>query len=210
MTDPWGVPGQQPHQPARPPAYGSSGGYGQPPSGYGQAPAPYGMVPEYGYGPPGRVRPTGTSIALFICTLSVYGYVYNYKVHSEMKGHSGRGVGGGIALLLTFIAAVAMPFVTPAEVGSLYARRGQPEPVRGWTGLWLILPGMVGYFVLFASLLVGGAGFSGTQDSSVSPAFGVGLGLGLFLYVVCALGGAVVWFVKTNGALNHYWESLSN
>jgi hypothetical protein len=79
----------------------------QPPPGY----AP----PAYGYtydGPPGRVRPTGTSLLLFVVTLGIYQYVYNYKVHDEMKRHSGRGIGGGIALLLTFLAGVAMPFLT--------------------------------------------------------------------------------------------------
>jgi hypothetical protein len=33
-------------------------------------------------------------------------------------------------------------FITPSEIGALYARRGQPEPVKGTTGLWVI-PGIL-------------------------------------------------------------------
>ena len=63
-------------------------------------------------------------------TLGIYSYVYNYQVHDEMKRHTGRGLGGGIALLLSLLAGVAMPFLTPNEVGALYTRRGDKPPVR--------------------------------------------------------------------------------
>src|SRR4051794_9498847 len=120
----------------------------QPPPGY----AP----PAYGYtydGPPGRVRPTGVSILLFVVTFGIYGYVYNYKVHDEMKRHSGRGIGGGIALLLTFLANVAMPFLTPHEVGNLYERKGQRPPVRALTGLWALVPLIAGYVLMLIALV---------------------------------------------------------
>src|SRR3954453_2767806 len=123
----------------------------QPPPGY----AP----PAYGYtydGPPGQVRSTGTTILLTVVTFGIYQYVYNYKVHEEMKRHSGRGIGGGIALLLTFLAGVAMPFLTPHEVGNLYQRKNLPSPVRALTGLWLLVPAAFGYVLLiigFAALV---------------------------------------------------------
>lgn len=223
MTDPWNAPGQQP--PAPP------GGEGQPPAGYGQQPYAqpmYGQPPEgyqAGYqaaypqpgyggmpGPIGRVRPTGKCILLTVVTLGIYVYVYNYQVHDEMKRHSGRGIGGGIALLLTFIASVAMPFVTPAEVGSLYALRGQRPPVRGWTGLWVILPAVGGYIVFFITLFAG-AGVSSSNDpygstTTSDTAFGVAAVLGLVLFLGAAIAGGIIWFVKTNGALNRYWESF--
>jgi hypothetical protein len=190
-------------------AYSPPPGYGPPPPGYG--PPGYGpVVPSYGggwYGPPGRIRPNGTTIALFICTLGIYGYVYNYQVHSEMKRHSGRGIGGGIALLLTFFASVAMPFVTPAEVGSLYSIRGERPPVNGWTGLWILLPLFGSYFLLFIGIVFGTV-ISSDSDGGSSTASIVALSVWIVLLFAGALTCGIVWLVKTNGALNRYWESL--
>jgi hypothetical protein len=28
--------------------------------------------------------------------------------------------------------------VIPSEIGKMYAKEGQPAPVNGWTGLWLV------------------------------------------------------------------------
>jgi Domain of unknown function (DUF4234) len=173
--------GQQP-----PPAYGQ-----QPPPAYGQQPPPaYGQQPPPAYGQPhpafaqpayagqvmapyqggpapiGQVRSTGICILLSIVTLGIYQYVWFYKVHDEMKRHTGQGIGGGIALLLTFLVGIVMPYITSSEVGGLYSRRGQRPPVTGVTGLW--------YFP------------------------------GVFLLFI----GPIVWFVKTNAALNAYWRSV--
>lgn len=74
----------------------------------------------------------------------------------------GQGIDGGIALVLAIFVAFVLAFVTPAEVGNLYQRRGQHTPVTAITGLWILLP----------------------------------------------LLGGLIWFVKTNGALNSYWRSL--
>lgn len=207
MTDPWGAPDPN----AQPVAAASAepglslskdapGSYGAPPSGYG-APADN--------GPPGRQRGTGVSILLFVVTFGIYGLVYNYKVHSEMKGHGDRGIGGGVALLLTVIAGVAMPFVTPSEVGSLYSRRGEKAPVSGWTGLWLVGATVVAYVIG----IVGVVGAAATSTSSVDESGQVHLSNGSGGAVVVALlaafalyvAGALIWFAKTNGALNRYW-----
>ena len=163
-------------------------------------------------GPPGTVRSTGKTILLFVVTLGIYSYVYNYQVHDEMKRHSGRGLGGGIALLLSFLAGVAMPFLTPNEVGALYIRRGDKPPVRAWTGLWVIIPAVVGYIVLIATVVAIAATTSKTSDGStsndLSTGQGVGLALGFLGFGLASITGSVVWFVKTNGALNRYWQSL--
>ena len=179
----------------------------QPPPGYG--------APAYGYsydGPPGRVRPTGVSILLFFVTFGIYGYVYNYQVHDEMKRHSGRGIGGGIALLLSFLAGVAMPFLTPHEVGNLYERKGQRPPVRALTGLWSLVPMVVGY-VLFFAVFLATATVSSDSGAGQGDSLSGGAVAGLLLSFVLLLGGflvgGLVWFVKTNGALNAYWETLS-
>ena len=126
-----------------------------PPSSYGQVVL---------HGGPGKIRGTGVAILLSIVTLGVYQLVWYFGTHEEMKRHKGTGLGGGIALLLAFFVGIAMPYITSAEVGELYERRGMPKPVSGVTGLW--------YFP------------------------------GIFLFGI----GPIIWFVKTNGALNAYWR----
>lgn len=219
MTDPWGTP-DPPAQPAVP-SYGQpgpsldKGAYAPPPTGYGTPPTGYG-APGAGWaepqsqGPVGKVRSTGTCILLFVVTFGIYSYVYNYKVHKEMQQHSHRGVGGGIALLLTFIAGVAMPFVTPSEVGSLYSRRGEKAPVSGWTGLYVVLSVLIAYGVFIAAVF--GAAVSGSStgadgSTTLGAGAGAGLALGGLVAFVVVVAGSVTWFVKTNGALNRYWVS---
>ena len=128
-------------------------------------PAPYPPAPYDGPGSLGTVRGTGVCVLLFFVTFGIYGLVWYFRVHDEMKRHSGSGLGGGAALVLALFVGVASPFLTSSEVGELYARRGLAKPVSGATGLWY-LPGIL--------LLV-------------LP---------------------VVWFVRTNNALNSYWRSL--
>jgi hypothetical protein len=118
------------------------------------------------HAPVGKIRNTGTCFLLMIVTLGIYGWVWYFKTHEEMKRHSGTGIGGGIALLLAIFIGIVMPFLTSNEVGQLYQRRGQKAPVSALTGLWALLLGWL-FFV-----------------------------------------GIIVWFVKTNDALNSYWRSL--
>jgi hypothetical protein len=178
-----------------------------PPPGFG-AP-PYGFAYD---GPPGQVRPTGRCILLMVVTFGIYSYVYNYQVHDEMKRHSGRGIGGGIALLLTFLAGIAMPFLSPHEVGNLYERKGRPAPVKALTGLWVLVPAVAGYVLFFVALIT----LAATSSADPRPGEGtdpstIGIVV-LVLAVLLLLGGfvvgGIVWFVKTNGALNGYWETL--
>jgi hypothetical protein len=110
----------------------------------------------------GRVRPTGTCILLVVVTLGIYSLFWYYGTHSEMQRHRGSGLGGGVALVLGFFVPFVLAFMTPSEVGSLYAARGQKQPVSAATGFWILLP-----FI-----------------------------------------GGLIWFVKTNGAINNYWRSL--
>jgi len=121
---------------------------------------------DYPAGAPlGKVRSTGVCILLVIVTLGIYSIYWFYAVHNEMKRHSARGIGGGIALLLAIFVGIVMPYITSNEVGDLYENRGEPRRVSAVTGLWYF-PGML------------------------------------------ILIGPIVWFVKTNGALNSYWKSL--
>ncbi|MCW2764195.1 MAG: hypothetical protein JWO11_154 [Nocardioides sp.] len=129
--------------------------------------APYGAPAPAAYGSSatGKIRSTGTCIVLAIVTFGIYSLFWFYKVHEEMKQHSGTGIGGPLALIITIVVGVVTPFVTSAEVGALYERAGKVKPVSGSTGLW--------YFP------------------------------GAFIIV-----GPLVWFIKTNGALNDYWRSV--
>lgn len=133
---------------------------------YAAAPYANGAAPLAGQAPIGQVRSTGVSIALMVITLGIYSIVWFYKVHSEMKAHTGgAGLGGGLAAVLALFVGIVMPFVTSSEVGNLYRRAGMAAPVSGTTGLW--------YFP------------------------------GSFIVI-----GPLVWFIKTNAAINSYWRSL--
>ena len=136
-----------------------------PPPGYYAAAPLADVYAGPGAGPIGRIRPTGTCILLTIVTLGIYPLVWYYQVHEEMKRHTGQGIGGAIALVIGFFASFVMSFLSPAEVGALYERRGQQPPVTVLTGLW----GTLGVIILI---------------------------------------GPIIWFVKTNGALNNYWRSV--
>ncbi|MGY1712228.1 DUF4234 domain-containing protein [Geodermatophilus sp. SYSU D00758] len=159
------TPGQAPggQEPAQP-GYGPAGpgrpgwappGYGQPDQGpTGQGQPGYGL-PGYGpmpsppawaqYGPPtgapGRMRPTGLTILLFLVTFGIWGFIWYFQVHEEMRRHSGEGLGGILALVIAIVFGLVSPFLASHEVGQLYARRGQSPPVSALTGLW-VFPGI--------------------------------------------------------------------
>jgi hypothetical protein len=104
-------------------------------------PPPYSMPVQGGQLYDGKVRSTGLSMLLFVVTLGIYGLVWWYLVHDEMKRHSGQGIGGLVALLLAVFVSPAAAFFTSDEVGKLYERTGRRAPVSALTGLWYF-PGM--------------------------------------------------------------------
>jgi len=112
----------------------------------------------------GKARSTGLCILLYVVTFGIYGLFWYYVTHEEMKRHSGRGLGGLVALLLALFVGFVMPFFTSHEVGQLEEQSGRPRTVSAITGVWAV-------------------------------PFGV--------FIV----PAIIWFVKTNGALNDYWRS---
>ena len=147
-----------------PEAYGTAG-YGRQFPG-GAYPPPYSLPPVALYGgampappayarhpqpagPVGRVRSTGLQILLFLVTFGIWGFVYYFQTHEEMKRHTGEGIGGVIALLLSIFVSIASPYLLSHEVGGLYERRGRPRPVSALTGLWFF-PGM---FLLVGPLI---------------------------------------------------------
>jgi hypothetical protein len=139
------------------PAYAPPGhGYPGPANGhvYGGQPMPPAPVGPYlpPSGPIGKVRGTGIVILLSIITFGIYGLVWTYSVHDEMKRHTGNGLGGGLALVISIIFGIATPYIMSSEVGGLYERAGRAKPVSGATGLWyfpgaLILVGPIVWLV---------------------------------------------------------------
>jgi hypothetical protein len=122
-------------------------------------------MPAAGPGPLGRVRGTGLCFLLFVITLGIYGFFWFYGTHREMKEHTGRGIGGGWAVLIYFVVGFVSPFLSSSEVGQLYTQTRRQPPVTGITGLWATLGAII-------------------------------------------LIGPIIWFVRTNGALNDYWRGL--
>ena len=101
----------------------------------------------------GEVRGTGLQMLLLLVTVGIWGYVYYFQVHDEMKRHAGTGIGGVLALVLNVFVGVVSPFLLSHEVGGLYERRGGRRPVSALTGLWFfpgifLLVGPLVWFVL--------------------------------------------------------------
>jgi hypothetical protein len=65
-----------------------------------------------------------------------------------MKQFSGVGVGGPLGLILYILLHPTAWFLIPGEVREMYEMRGMHSPVRGVTGLWILLP-LAGAFVWF-------------------------------------------------------------
>jgi uncharacterized protein DUF4234 len=101
-------------------------------------------------GQPGETRSIGKSILLAIVTLGIYAIYWSYKTHDEIKRYSGNGVGGVLGLVIYLVISPVTYFVAPSEVRYMYEDLdGGTSPVRGKTGLWILLPlaGPIVWFV---------------------------------------------------------------
>ena len=97
-------------------------------------------------GPIGQPRGIGFVIIISIITLGIYQLYWTYKTFDEMKQRTGEGLGGVIGLVIALVISIVNAFVIPSEVGNMYKGDGEEAPVRGLTGLWVLLP-LVGWFV---------------------------------------------------------------
>jgi Na+/proline symporter len=88
-------------------------------------------------GPLGQPRGIGFGILIFIVTLGFYSWYWVYKTEEEMKLHTGEGLGGVLGLVIWIVLHPVMAFVIPSEIGKMYKKDGQEQPMSGWTGLWL-------------------------------------------------------------------------
>ncbi len=95
-------------------------------------------------GPVGNTRSVPLSMLWFVLTLGIYGLVWAYRTHEEMKRYSGNGLGGVLGLVVWMVASIVSIFVIPSEIRYLYEDidGGAPgsSPVRGRTGLWNLIP----------------------------------------------------------------------
>ena len=100
----------------------------------------------------GHTRSIGKSILLAIVTLGIYPIVWVYKTHNEIKRYSGNGVGGVLGLVIYLVISPVTYFVLPSEVRWMHEDLdGGTSPVRGKTGLWILLP-LVGPIVWFVKV----------------------------------------------------------
>jgi hypothetical protein len=89
----------------------------------------------------GETRSLGMCVLWFILTLSLYGFYWVYKSQEEIKRYSGNGVGGVLGLVIYILISPVTFFVLPSEVRYMYEDiDGEKSPVRGWHGLWILLP----------------------------------------------------------------------
>jgi hypothetical protein len=119
-------------------------------------------------GEPGHTRSIGLSILYAIITLGIYAIVWVYKTHNEIKRYSDNGVGGVVGLVIYLVIAPVTYFLLPSEVRYMYEDLdGGTSPVRGITGLWILLP-LIGPIVWFVK--VQGALNRYWQSKGVAPA----------------------------------------
>ena len=110
------------------------------------------MAAQQERGPIGNTRSVGLSILWFILTLSIYGLIWTYKTQEEIKRYSANGVGGVIGLVIYILISPVTFFVVPSEIRYMYEDLdGQKSPVRGLTGLWVLLP-IIGGIVWFVKV----------------------------------------------------------
>jgi hypothetical protein len=94
------------------------------------------------HGPLGKPRNVVVVILLMIVTFGIYGLVWVFKSHEEVKQHSGIGVGGWVGLIIYLVIGVVTPFLLPQEIRKMYEQDGRTSPVSGMTGLW-VWPGIL-------------------------------------------------------------------
>ncbi len=100
-------------------------------------------------GPVGNTRSIGLCILWAILTLGIYTFVWVYRTQDEVKRYSGNGIGGVLGLVVYLLISPVTWFVVPSEIRYMYEDLdGGHSPVRGVTGLWMLLP-IVGLFIWF-------------------------------------------------------------
>jgi hypothetical protein len=127
---------------------------------------------------------------------------YNaYQPQVAMPGQIGKVRGTGICILLTIVTLGIYPLYWYYQTHEEMKRHSG----QGLGGLVALLLGIFVGIVMpyLTSSEVGGLYERRGQKPPVSGLTGLWYFPGIFILV-----GPIVWFVKTNGALNAYWRSL--
>jgi Domain of unknown function (DUF4234) len=90
----------------------------------------------------------GVNILLYIVTCSVWGWVWAYRTHGDLKRYNGDGLGEVPALIIAILLSIVIMFTVPYEVEQMYKRDGRQSPVTVWWGLWFLLP-IIGQFIWY-------------------------------------------------------------
>ncbi len=99
-----------------------------------------------GQRPVGKQRGGVAVVLLSLVTLGIYWLVYLFKTHDEIRRHSGRGLGGGVALLIAFFLGFLSPFLLGNDVHQARLAAGLPPRVSWLTGFWTLIP-LLGLFI---------------------------------------------------------------
>lgn len=121
-------------------------------------------------GAPGKGRSAGLVLLVSIVTFGIWIFVWSYQNGEELKKHNGKGLGGVVYLVLTFIFAPITMFMLADEVDKMYTAAGKQSPVTAITGLWFLLP-IIGNIVWYFK--VQGALNSHWESLGAAPASGL-------------------------------------
>lgn len=88
----------------------------------------------------GDIRNPVTVILLSIVTFGIYGLYWTYVMFRDTREFSGQGFGGLVGLALAIVLPFLPPFLLPWQVGRTRADAGRDRRVRGWWGLWWLVP----------------------------------------------------------------------
>jgi len=116
------------------------------PPGY----APYQPVPTAGR-PLGKRRSTGLVILLSLVTCGIWIFVWAYQNGDELNRWSGKGLGGGLHLVITILASPVTMFLLASEVEQLYRDDRQEPPITAIWGLWFLLP-LIGNIIWYVRI----------------------------------------------------------
>jgi len=128
------MPPPPPGVPPPPPPGAAPGGSPFPP-GY----APQRAATSYGR-QLGKRRSAGLVILLSIVTCGIWTFVWSYQNGDELSRWSGKGLGGGLYLVITIFVSPVTMFLLAGEVEQLYRDDGQEPPITTLWGLWFLLP----------------------------------------------------------------------
>ena len=90
----------------------------------------------------------GMNILLFIVTCGIWGWVWSFRTHGDLKRYKGDGLGEAPALIIAILLLVVIMFTVPYEIEQMYKRDGRQSPVSTIWGLWFLLP-IVGQFIWY-------------------------------------------------------------